>query len=387
MRREQAPEGWGGHSDGAPPKLSIIVPVDNGAATLPACLKALIEAPGPSREIIVSDDASHDQSAEIASAMGMTTLRSDVNRGASAARNAGASEARAQILVFVDCDVVIHADALTRIEGFFDENPQYAALFGSYDAKPTSENFVSQYRNLLHHFTHQSGNFEAETFWTGLGAIRRSAFEYAKGFREEQRSVEDIELGLRLSSDGFQIALDPSLTCTHLKAWTLFEMAKTDLCHRALPWSSLLLERARLTKDLNTNANGRLGVASVFLATTSLLLAAAWPGFGFVAVAATISMLASIRPLLQHLRRERGALFAVRSVPVHFIHLLCASIGFLMALLRHMVRGLPSSHGQRDWSRPIEARRGHGESGQLGACLEASHNGRSKSDRGIVRLT
>ena len=36
MRREQAPEGWGGHSDGAPPKLSIIVPVDNGAATLPA---------------------------------------------------------------------------------------------------------------------------------------------------------------------------------------------------------------------------------------------------------------------------------------------------------------------------------------------------------------
>lgn len=355
MRQEQAPRGWGGHYDNAAPRLSIVVPVHDGAATLPACLKALIEAPGPSREIIVSDDASLDRSATIAAAMGVATLRSSAKRGAGAARNAGAAEARADILVFVDADVVIHPDALMRIACFFDENPNYAALFGSYDAVPSAPNFVSQYRNLLHHFTHQNGRFEAETFWTGLGAIRRSVFEQANGFREEQRSVEDIELGLRLRADGFRIALDPSIKGTHLKSWTLLGMAKTDLVHRAIPWSVLLLERGRLTTDLNTNANGRLGVASVFLAAASLLMSPVWPGFALVALAAIVSALVSIRPLLGHLRRERNVLFAARSIPVHLVHLFCAGTGFLIALLRHVARGLPSTDGPRVQPRPVDA--------------------------------
>jgi hypothetical protein len=355
MRAEQGPGGWGGHHNiNAAPRLSIIVPVHDGAATLPACLAALIEAPGPSREIIVSDDASLDRTAMIAAAMGVVTLRSSAKRGAGAARNAGAAEARADILVFVDADVVIHPDALTRIACFFDDKPHYAALFGSYDAAPSAPNFVSQYRNLLHHFTHQHGRFEAETFWTGLGAIRRSVFAQADGFREEQRSVEDIELGLRLCAGGFRIALDRSITGTHLKTWTLLGMAKTDLCHRAIPWSALLLERGKLTTDLNTNANGRLGVASVFLAAALLLMTPVSSGFALAALAAVVSALVSIRSLLGYLRRERGVLFAARSVPVHLVHLLCAGSGFLIALLRHVARGFPSSDVPRVLPRPVE---------------------------------
>jgi glycosyltransferase involved in cell wall biosynthesis len=350
MRREPAPGGWGGQYDSGPPKLSIIVPVHNGAATLPACLKALIEAPGPSREILVSDDASDDDSAEIARSMGVLVIRSDANRGCGPARNAAALQARAPILLFVDSDVVIHADALERIAEFLDENANYSAVFGSYDAKPSAENFVSQYRNLLHHFTHQNGKFEAETLWTGLGAIRKSAFEHVGGFRDDRRALEDVELGLRLSSDGFRIALDRRILGTHLKPWTLRTMVKTDIFHRALPWSALILERGKLTNDLNTNANGRLGVASVFLATVSLLLAAAWPVFGLMTVVAMIAMLVSIRPLLRYLRRERGLWFALRSIPVHLVHLLCANAGFLLALVRHIAGGgavlrrLPPQH-------------------------------------------
>lgn len=355
MRLEQAPRGWGSHFDNAVPRLSIVVPVHDGAATLPACLKALIEAPGPSREIIVSDDASLDQSATIAATMGVATLRSSSQRGAGAARNAGAAEARADILVFVDADVVIHPDALMRIARFFDENSDYAALFGSYDAEPTAPNFVSQYRNLLHHFTHQNGRFEAETFWTGLGAIRRPVFEQVNGFRDDSCCVEDIELGMSLRAEGFRIALDSNIRGTHLKTWTLGSMVKTDLCLRAIPWSLLLLERRRLTTDLNTNANGRLGVASVFLAASSFLISLAWPAFALVALAAIVAALVSMRPLLGHLRRERGVLFAARSIPVHLVHLFCAGTGFLIALLRHVARGFPSSDVPRVSPRPVEA--------------------------------
>ena len=62
---------------------------------------------------------------------------------------------------------------------------------------------------LLHHFTHQNGTFEAETFWTGLGAIRRSVFEQVDGFSDDPMLLEDVELGLSLRADGFRIALDP----------------------------------------------------------------------------------------------------------------------------------------------------------------------------------
>lgn len=356
MRRERDTGGSGGQYDSGPPKLSIIVPVHNGAATLPACLKALIEAPGPSREILVSDDASDDNSAEIALSMGVLVLRGDVNRGVSAARNAGVLQTRAPILLFVDCDVVIHADALERITDFLEGNANCSAIFGSYDAKPSAENFVSQYRNLLHHFTHQNGKFEAETLWTGLGAVRRSAFEHVGGFCEDRGTLEDVELGLRLSANGFRIALNREILGTHLKSWTVLTMVKTDIFYRALPWSALILERGKFTNDLNTNRNGRLAVASAFLVTVSLLLSPALPGFGLVAIAAMISMLVSIQPLVRYLRRERGLIFAVRSVPVHFVHLLCASAGFLMALTRHVARGLPSYGDERVWSPDVEAK-------------------------------
>lgn len=355
MRLEQAPRGWGGHCNNEAPRLSIVVPVHDGAATLPACLKALIEARGPSREIIVSDDASDDNSAEIALSMGVLVLRSDVNRGVGAARNAGVVQARSPIVVFVDCDVVIHADVLERITKFLDGNSNYSAIFGSYDARPSAGNFVSQYRNLLHHFTHQNGKFEAETLWTGLGAIRKSAFAHVGGFSEDPRALEDVELGLRLSSDGFRIALDRNILGTHLKPWTLQTMVKTDIFYRALPWSALILVRGKLTNDLNTNGNGRLGVASVFLAAASLLMSPAWSGFAFVAFAAVVSALVSMRPLLGHLRRERGVLFAARSIPVHLVHLFCAGTGFLIALLRHVACGFPSSDGPQVRPRPVEA--------------------------------
>ena len=170
----------------------------------------------------------------------------------------GVKHARAPILVFVDCDVVIHSDALERIAKFFSENQDYAAIFGSYDATPAAPQFVSQYRNLLHHFTHQNETSEAETFWTGLGAVRRSAFDQVGGFRREYGPIEDVAFGLELVDSGFRIALDPRLLGTHLKRWTLYAMIKTDIFDRAVPWATMVLNRRRFTNALNTSPPTRL---------------------------------------------------------------------------------------------------------------------------------
>jgi cellulose synthase/poly-beta-1,6-N-acetylglucosamine synthase-like glycosyltransferase len=80
------------------------------------------------------------------------------------------------VLFFVDADVMVSPDAIERVLGYFHREPEIDALFGSYDDQPAEPNFLSQYRNLLHHYVHQCGREEASTFWGACGAIRRDVF-------------------------------------------------------------------------------------------------------------------------------------------------------------------------------------------------------------------
>ena len=62
------------------------------------------------------------------------------------------------------------------------------------------ENFLSQYKNLLHHFVHQGSSSDATTFWAGCAAVDRKVFVDIGGFdaaRYDQPSIEDIEMGYR----------------------------------------------------------------------------------------------------------------------------------------------------------------------------------------------
>ena len=133
-------------------------------------------------------------------------------------------DAKGDVVVFVDADVLPHADAFTTDPGAFEADPALTAVFGSYDDAPAEPGIVSQFRNLLHHHVHQQGAGEATTFWAGLGAVRADAFRAEGGFDAERYplpSVEDIDLGTRLVADGGRILLDPLLQGTHLKRWTL----------------------------------------------------------------------------------------------------------------------------------------------------------------------
>jgi GT2 family glycosyltransferase len=74
--------------------------------------------------------------------------------------------------------------------------------------------------------------------------VRRHVFLEFGGFDASQyayASVEDIELGMRLSSGGKQIVLNPRIQGTHLKDWTVWNMVHTDFLRRGIPWVRLLL--------------------------------------------------------------------------------------------------------------------------------------------------
>jgi glycosyltransferase involved in cell wall biosynthesis len=84
--------------------ISVIVPVFNGEAFLPAALESVLAQTHRSLEVIVVDDGSDDSSAEVVSAFpGVRCLRQS-NQGHAAAKNAGVLAARGQLLAFLDAD-------------------------------------------------------------------------------------------------------------------------------------------------------------------------------------------------------------------------------------------------------------------------------------------
>jgi glycosyltransferase involved in cell wall biosynthesis len=311
--------------------LGVVVPAHQARATLPACLGALIAAGFRPEVIIVVDDGSRDGTAAAAEATGARVLRNPVPLGASDARNRGAVEIKADVVLFVDADVVVHPGIRARIEAAFAD-PEVTAVFGSYDDLPPQGGLVAKYRNLLHHYVHQRSRREASTFWTGLGAVRRDAFLSLRGFHKEWEQIEDAELGVRLHRAGGRIRLDPDLLCTHLKAWTLRTMVRTDLIGRAVPWARLILFANGPRDDLNMSVTHKVSAASVAVLGLSLLSALANSAWLGVAVVAIVAFLGANAAFLRFLAARLGVAAAIAALPIHALHYCCGGFGFAWVL-------------------------------------------------------
>lgn len=324
-------------------RLSVIVPVYNGAEFLRASLPALAASTHPDFEIVVVDDGSTDDSAAVARQSGATVLAMEKRGGPARARNHAARAVTGDVLVFIDADVRVHADTLARIDAHLSTHPEASAVMGSYDDTPTDPGFVSQYKNLFHHFIHQRSRRHAWTFWAGCGAIRRAVFLDAGGFssRFDRPCIEDIELGARLADAGLRIDLQPDIQATHLKRWTFASLVRTDVWDRAVPWLTLMLRTGHMPPDLNvTHAHRASVVLAVLTAALLPILAAAVlagseVGSTIAAVTmavATVLLLVLNLDLYRFFARKRGVTFALRAIPLHWFYYLYCAAGVAIAL-------------------------------------------------------
>lgn len=323
------------------PSLSVIVPMYNAPENLERCLAALRASSVTDYELILSDDCSTDERAiRIARESGARYHRMDENGGPGLARNAAARLAGGDVLVFVDSDVLVHSDTLERIrDAMADES--IASVFGSYDDRPAARGVVTEYRNLLHHWTHTTGPPEATTFWAGCGAIRREVFLRHGGFHPAFRrpSIEDIELGMRMHAAGDRILLRPEIRCTHLKHWSFVEMVRVDVACRAIPWTHLLIDRPGTGGDLNVESSQKLCVVLVYLALLSpsaLLLPGPGPLLAAIVPVLSLAGVAAInRALYGFFYRDRGLAFGTVAVLLHLFYYVYSGAAFAWAQLTH----------------------------------------------------
>jgi glycosyltransferase involved in cell wall biosynthesis len=326
----------------SPLAVSVIMPVYNGEHVLRASLAPLaaMRRSGEIAEIIVVDDGSTDASAAVAREFGASVLTSGGRLGPGGARNAAAPGALGDILWFVDADVVVHDDAAGALATAF-ESTGAAAVFGSYDDRPSGENFLSQYKNLVHHFYHHGGRGEADTFWAGCGAIRKEVFLASGGFDAKTYpypSIEDIELGYRLRDRGCRIVLAPEIQGTHLKIWRLGNLLHTDTMRRALPWSRLIHSRSRLPDALNVGVGERIkaALAAALVVATALAASRLAPLWAPLALLFAVAI-ANAR-LFDFFRRARGPLFAIGAVAFHQFYYLYSSAVYVGCWLERRLR-------------------------------------------------
>ncbi|MFM1800360.1 MAG: hypothetical protein RLZZ117_2638 [Cyanobacteriota bacterium] len=317
------------------PTISWAQPFHNCFLQMKAVVEADVEAGFSSDALVVYDGTNPDLPSWMLSPHVMV-FATGQRSGPAAARNLAAREARGDVLIFVDADVELHPETLTRFRQAFCGDPELDAVFGSYDDAPAAPGVVSRFRNLLHHHTHHRHAGPASSFWAGCGAMRRHVFLALGGFDTAYRqpSIEDVELGLRLWRRGGRIVLDPTIQGCHHKSWTLASMVVTDIRQRAIPWSRLLLEQSGIPATLNLSLAGRVSGALALLVPIGLVLTLI-PASRFLGVvSASMALLLVVGLNLSfhrlHLRRC-GWAAAFTGVGLHVLHLCCAS-GTFMAM-------------------------------------------------------
>lgn len=291
--------------------LTAVVPATKAPPTLPACLAAIRAADEPPEQIVVATEGASPADA----------------------RNAGARDATGDVLVFVDADVLPHADAFVRIRRAFGADPGLTALFGSYDDHPADPGVVSQFRNLLHHHVHHENAGPATTFWTGLGGVRRSAFADLGGFDPRLDYMEDVELGLRIHRAGGRIVLDPAIQGQHLKVWTLLGMVRTDFVGRGIPWVEILLRHREASAALNLGWRHRASAAASLLIVFGILRRRP-----VLAAAGTTGLVALNRPFYRLLSERRGLAQAAVGVGLHAVHHVVGIAAVPAGVVRHLCR-------------------------------------------------
>jgi glycosyltransferase involved in cell wall biosynthesis len=324
------------------PLLSVIVPVYNSARELDQCLAALAASDFSDREVIVVDDGSTDPVAALAGKHGFKCFRIEGPKGPASARNAGARAARGQYVVFIDADVRVHADTLARFARTFEVKSEIAAAIGSYDNCPPEPNFISQYKNLFHHYVHQRNAGQATTFWSGCGAMRRELFLSFGGFDEQRYrrpAIEDIELGTWLTAAGHLIVLDDTIKVTHLKRWTLWTMISSDIFDRAVPWTWLMMRAGKVPNALNVTTAQRVSVMLVYLTALAVVGAIWFPLALAVAGALAVAVTTLNWDFYRYIALHRNVWFALRAIPVHWLYFGYCGFSVVWGVLAFLISG------------------------------------------------
>jgi cellulose synthase/poly-beta-1,6-N-acetylglucosamine synthase-like glycosyltransferase len=288
----------------ARPKVSVIIPAYNAAATIEACVRAVRgQTYDQPYEIIVVDDGSTDSTAALAEAAGARVLRRPRGRPA-AARNAGIAAARGSIICCTDADCEPVPEWLVELTRPLAD-PTLTATKGAYATRQSS--LVARFVQLEYEDKYDlMARVAAIDFIdTYSAAYRRTVLCQHAGFDERFDYLEDQELSFRLAAAGEAMVFAPAAVVYHRHADTLRAYARKKVIIGY--WKVQVVRRfpERAVRDSHTPQVMKLQIAlaAVLLLSAVALLTSTlfswWPGVVAAAVVGaltTLSFLVSTLP-------------------------------------------------------------------------------------------
>ncbi len=219
------------------PSVSVIVPAYNEAVGIARAVRSLAGSDYPDVEVVVVDDGSTDGTAEIVEALGepLAVVVRQENRGKAAALNHGIARSSGEVVVMVDGDTVLAADAVGRLVAPFAD-PSVGAVSGN--AK------VGNRSGLLGRWQHveyvMGFNLDRRMFHVlgciptvpgAVGAFRRRALEAVGGVGEDTLA-EDTDLTMAVNRAGWRVVYEPAAV-----AWTEAPTTLNGLWRQRYRWA------------------------------------------------------------------------------------------------------------------------------------------------------
>ena len=254
----------------ARPTASVVVPAYNAAATIEHCVRALraqTVEPG-CYEVIVVDDGSQDETAEIAARLGARVVRQQRGRPA-AARNAGIKTANGDIVCFTDADCMPKNDWLESLLVPLSD-PQIVGCKGTYDT--TQRSLVARFVQLEYEDKYDllRGQRHIDFIDTYSAAYRRDVLLANNCFDESFPYLEDQELSFRLATRGYNMVFQPEAVVYHRHAADVLDYFRKKFIIGF--WKAQVVRRfpERGVKDSHTPQVMKFQMALMALALTAL---------------------------------------------------------------------------------------------------------------------
>ncbi|HWV57098.1 MAG TPA: glycosyltransferase [Longimicrobiales bacterium] len=218
-----------GGGDAVEPRVSVVIPVRNGAATLPTQLAALArQQDAPPFEVIISDNGSTDGTRSVAEGfadrLAIRIVDSSDRRGPAHARNVGAAAARAPHLLFCDADDRVSDAWVGAMHRALEKHrivtgPTYyvdaSRLEDAERYRPRTEQTAP--RLYLDRIPFSASN--------NLG-IRAELFRELGGFDPGLQCGEDADLSIRAQLAGAELAWAPDGVVYHARRESLAGAAR-----------------------------------------------------------------------------------------------------------------------------------------------------------------
>ncbi|MFC1811506.1 glycosyltransferase [Thermodesulfobacteriota bacterium] len=236
--------------------ISVVIPAYNTEKMISACLDALInQTVEPSKyEIIVVDDGSNDNTANVVKSFEGVRLIQQENQGPAAARNIGAQNAKGGIILFTDSDCIPQKNWVEEMVLPFENDPEIVGVKGIY--KSEQKELASRFVQMEYEDKYEmlAKDKYIDFVDTNSAAFKKEVFLEFGGYDTAFTAAcaEDVELSYRMSSKGYKMVFNPRaiVNHTHPKTFLAYFKKKFKFAY----WRILALRKnpIKLIKDSHT---------------------------------------------------------------------------------------------------------------------------------------